>query len=160
MLPLRYDADLPISKATLNEVTTSVARVARASGRPLADFSPHDLRRTASTQLHEAGYNTDWIEKCLAHEQRGIRTAHDKAEYAEQRRAMLRDLADMIDNGSWPLEPGRGLRDGGSLLLRDPGVHFAEVSRDRTNRDRKSLGEFPAAFQFKDGALAKWDLLQ
>ena len=49
--------------ATLNEVTTSVARVARAAGRPLAVFSPHDLRRTASTQQHEAGYNTDWIEK-------------------------------------------------------------------------------------------------
>lgn len=23
------------------------------------------------TLLHEAGYNTDWIEKCLAHEERG-----------------------------------------------------------------------------------------
>ena len=55
------------------------------------------LTRTASTQLHEAGYNTDWIEKCLAHEQRGVRAVYNKAEYAEQRRAMLQDWADMID---------------------------------------------------------------
>ncbi|WP_377705827.1 tyrosine-type recombinase/integrase [Pseudoduganella sp. UC29_71] len=72
VLPSRYDADLPISNATLNQLATSVLRVARAAGRPLADFSPQDLRRTASTQLHEAGYNTDWIEKCLVHEQRGV----------------------------------------------------------------------------------------
>jgi integrase len=97
VLPSRYDADLPISNATLNQVTTSVSRVARAAGRPLADFSPHDLRRTASTLLHEAGYNTDWIEKCLAHEQRGVRAAYNKAEYAQQRRAMLQEWADMID---------------------------------------------------------------
>ena len=81
----------------MNQVTTSVARVAHAAGRPLAVFSPHDLRRTASTQLHEAGYNTDWIEKCLTHEQRGVRSVYNRAEYAEQRRAMLQDWADMID---------------------------------------------------------------
>jgi integrase len=97
VLPSRYDADLPISNATLNQVTTSVSRVARAAGHPLADFSPHDLRRTASTLLHEAGYNTDWIEKCLAHEQRGVRAVYNKAEYAQQRRAMLQEWADMID---------------------------------------------------------------
>ncbi|SCZ18324.1 tyrosine-type recombinase/integrase [Acinetobacter baumannii] len=60
-------------------------------------FGPHDLRRTASTLLHEAGYNTDWIEKCLAHEQKGVRAVYNKAEYREQRAAMLQDWADMID---------------------------------------------------------------
>lgn len=57
----------------------------------------HDLRRTASTLLHEAGFNTDWIEKCLAHEQRGVRAVYNKAEYAEQRRTMLQAWADMLD---------------------------------------------------------------
>ena len=57
-----------------------------------------DLRRTASTLLHEAGYNTDWIEKCLAHEQKGVRAIYNKAEYREQRAAMLQDWADMIDD--------------------------------------------------------------
>ena len=57
----------------------------------------HDLRRTASTVLHEVGFNSDWIEKCLAHEQRGVRAIYNKAEYAEQRRTMLQTWADMLD---------------------------------------------------------------
>ena len=28
----------------------------------------YDLRRTGSTLLNEVGFNGDWIEKCLAHE--------------------------------------------------------------------------------------------
>ncbi len=97
LLPSRYDPDVPISNATLNRVLSSVTAVARDSGKELADFGPHDLRRTASTLLHEAGYNSDWIEKSLAHEQRGVRAVYNKAEYSEQRRAMMQDWADMVD---------------------------------------------------------------
>ncbi|MES2260078.1 MAG: tyrosine-type recombinase/integrase [Pseudomonadota bacterium] len=97
LLPSRYDPDLPISNATLNGILVSTTAAARKDGKQLADFSPHDLRRTGSTLLHEAGYNTDWIEKCLAHEQRGVRAVYNKAEYADQRRSMLQDWADMID---------------------------------------------------------------
>lgn len=98
VLPSRYDSDLPMSSATLNQVLTLTYRLAQKDGKPLAKFGPHDLRRTASTLLHEAGYNTDWIEKCLAHEQRGVRAVYNKAEYREQRASMLQDWADMIDN--------------------------------------------------------------
>ena len=66
-------------------------------GIELEHFPVHDLRRTASTLLHEAGFNTAWIEKCLAHEQRGVRAVYNKAEYAEQRRDLLQQWADMID---------------------------------------------------------------
>lgn len=99
VLPSRYDSDLPMSSATLNQVLTLTYRLAQKDGKPLAKFGPHDLRRTASTLLHEAGYNTDWIEKCLAHEQRGVRAVYNKAEYREQRASMLQDWADTID--SW-----------------------------------------------------------
>ncbi|WP_242490180.1 tyrosine-type recombinase/integrase, partial [Xanthomonas citri] len=74
-------------------------------GVSLGKFGPHDLRRTASTLLHEAGYNTDWIEKCLAHEQKGVRAVYNKAEYRDQRRAMLQDWADMIDE--WTIRKSR-----------------------------------------------------
>ena len=105
VLPSRYDSDLPMSSATLNQVLTLTYRLAQKEGKSLAKFGPHDLRRTASTLLHEAGYNTDWIEKCLAHEQRGVRAVYNKAEYREQRTAMLQDWADMIDE--WTLrKPG------------------------------------------------------
>jgi len=97
VLPSRYDPDIPMSKATLNQVTTLAWKAAQEDGKPLGKFCVHDLRRTASTLLHEAGYNTDWIEKCLAHEQKGVRAIYNKAEYAEQRRVMLQDWADMID---------------------------------------------------------------
>jgi hypothetical protein len=43
-----------------------------------------------------SGLHTDWIEKCLAHEQRGVRAVYNKAEYREQRTAMLQDWANMI----------------------------------------------------------------
>ncbi len=97
VLPSRYDSDQPMSSATLNQVLTLTYRLAQKEGKPLAKFGPHDLRRTASTLLHEAGYNTDWIEKCLAHEQKGVRAVYNKAEYRDQRTAMLQDWADMVD---------------------------------------------------------------
>lgn len=97
VLPSRYDSDLPMSAATLNRVLAVTYQAAQKDGEQLGKFGPHDLRRTASTLLHEAGYNTDWIEKCLAHEQKGVRAIYNKAEYREQRAAMLQDWADMID---------------------------------------------------------------
>lgn len=97
ILPSRYDIDNHMSSATLNQVLTLTFKLAQKDGQNLEKFGPHDLRRTASTLLHEAGYNTDWIEKCLAHEQKGVRAVYNKAEYREQRTAMLQDWADMID---------------------------------------------------------------
>lgn len=97
ILPSRYDIDNHMSSATLNQVLTLTFKLAQKEGQNLEKFGPHDLRRTASTLLHEAGYNTDWIEKCLAHEQKGVRAVYNKAEYREQRKSMLQDWADMID---------------------------------------------------------------
>lgn len=97
VLPSRYDPDICMSKATLNQVTKSVFEAAQKDNKPLEKFTVHDLRRTGSTLLHEANYNTDWIEKCLAHEQKGVRKVYNKAEYAEQRKGMLQDWANMID---------------------------------------------------------------
>lgn len=105
ILPSRYDSDLPMSSATLNQVLTPTYRLAQKEGQSLGKFGPHDLRRAASTLLHEAGYNTDWIEKCLAHEQKGVRAIYNKAEYRDQRRAMLQDWADMIDE--WTIRKTR-----------------------------------------------------
>ncbi len=86
-----------MSTATINQMLTLTYRLVEKEGKPLSKFGPHDLRRTSSTLLHEAGYNSDWIEKCLAHEQKGVRAFYNKAEYRDQRRAMLQDWADMID---------------------------------------------------------------
>ncbi|GAB6047387.1 tyrosine-type recombinase/integrase [Methyloparacoccus murrellii] len=72
----------PIAKSTLNVAV-------RALEADVRDFVIHDFRRTASTHLHEAGFNSDWIEKSLAHETKGIRGVYNRAQYADQRREML-----------------------------------------------------------------------
>jgi len=98
LIPSRYDADKCMSNATLNRVTQLIVERARAQKLPLAPFTVHDLRRTGSTLLNELGFNSDWIEKCLAHEDgRSSRGVYNKAEYGEQRRHMLQEWADMID---------------------------------------------------------------
>ncbi|WP_269633978.1 tyrosine-type recombinase/integrase [Pelomonas sp. BJYL3] len=98
LIPSRYDADKPMSNATLNRVTQLVVTRAKQHMQPLEPFTVHDLRRTGSTILNELGFNSDWIEKCLAHEDgRSSRGVYNKAEYAEQRRHMLQEWADMID---------------------------------------------------------------
>ncbi len=107
--PGRYESDFPMSSGTLNRLVVAGTEVIVGRGEEFEPFTVHDLRRTASTLLHEAGYNTDWIEKCLAHEQRGIRAVYNKAEYGEQRRAMLQAWADMVDSwitkGPSPVRP-------------------------------------------------------
>jgi integrase len=95
--PGRYDMDTPISNATLNKVIEVAVTAIRSKGEDFESFTVHDLRRTASSLLNEAGFNRDWIEKCLAHEEGSIRGVYNKAEYGEQRRVMLQAWADMID---------------------------------------------------------------
>jgi len=98
LLPSRYDADAPMSRATFNRVTYSVVERAMKEGLPLEPFTVHDLRRTGSTLLNELGFNSDWIEKCLAHEDgRSSRGVYNKAEYEPQRRHMMQEWSDIVD---------------------------------------------------------------
>ena len=98
LLPSRYEADQPMSRATFNRVTYAVVERAKAEGLPLEPFTVHDLRRTGSTLLNELGFNSDWIEKCLAHEDgRSSRGIYNKAEYEHQRRHMMQEWADILD---------------------------------------------------------------
>lgn len=98
VFPSRYDTFRPISNATFNRITTSAHEHAEDAGLPLEPFTVHDLRRTGSTLLNELGFNRDWIEKSLAHEdRRSSRGVYNKAEYADQRRHMMQEWADMID---------------------------------------------------------------
>lgn len=97
LLAGRYSINKPLSNAALNGVITTTVKVAQSQGKSLEHFTVHDMRRTASTLLHEAGYPSDWIEKCLAHEQKGVRAIYNKAKYAQQRAYMLQQWADMVD---------------------------------------------------------------
>ena len=98
VFPSRGDLKQPIAKSTLNVAVRALAIDVR-------DFVIHDFRRTASTHLHEAGFNSDWIEKCLAHETKGIRGVYNRAQYADQRREMLQWWADFVDS---QIQDGKG----------------------------------------------------
>ena len=98
ILPSRNDPNSHIANGSLNRLTQSIVDQATAHNLPLGDFTVHDLRRTGSTILNEVGFNGDWIEKCLAHEQgRSSRGVYNKAQYADQRKHMLQEWADMVD---------------------------------------------------------------
>jgi len=97
VFPSRNTLSKPISKSTLNAAVRSLEHDVR-------DFVIHDFRRTASTHLHEAGFNSDWIEKALAHEIKGVRGVYNRAQYAEQRREMLQWWAEFVDS---QIEEGR-----------------------------------------------------
>ena len=85
-------------RATFNRVTYSVVERAQKEGVPLEPFTVHDLRRAGSTLLNELGFNSDWIEKCLAHEDgRSSRGVYNKAGYEHQRRQMMQEWSDMVD---------------------------------------------------------------
>ncbi|EGK4001907.1 tyrosine-type recombinase/integrase [Escherichia coli] len=99
LVPGRYNFRKPLSNAALNSLIDRTVKIINEDGEHIQGFTVHDMRRTASTLLHEAGYPSDWIEKAMAHEQKGVRAVYNKAEYARQRAYMLQQWADMID--SW-----------------------------------------------------------
>ncbi|MEN8501236.1 MULTISPECIES: tyrosine-type recombinase/integrase [Paraburkholderia] len=61
----------------------------------------HGFRGLASTILNENGFQADWIERQLAHnEQNGIRAAYNHAQYLPERRRMMQWWANHIDQQS------------------------------------------------------------
>ncbi len=104
VFPSRGNLNQAIAHSTLNQAVRSLEIDVR-------DFVIHDFRRTASTHLHEAGFNSDWIEKCLAHETKGIRGVYNRAQYADQRREMLQWWADFVDSQ---------IQDGGGKVIIGP----------------------------------------
>ncbi|HEA3286498.1 TPA: tyrosine-type recombinase/integrase [Pasteurella multocida] len=97
IIPSRTSRLKPVALSSLNRVINETVDLMNKKGIEIDPFTIHDLRRTASTLLNEKGFNTDWIEKALAHEQQGVRAVYNKAEYAEQRKDMMQKWADMVD---------------------------------------------------------------
>ena len=83
------------SKKPLSE---GAARKALARLGFLDQITPHGFRHMASTRLNEMGFNSDWIERQLAHKDpNATRTAYNHAEYLEQRAEMVQAWADYLD---------------------------------------------------------------
>jgi len=61
-------------------------------------FTAHGFRATASTMLHEAGFDSKLIERQLAHSEKNkSKAAYDHAAYLGERREMMQSWANMLD---------------------------------------------------------------
>lgn len=61
-------------------------------------FSPHGARGTFSTLMNSRGYNADWIEKQLAHDDSdAVRKSYNHALHLGDRAKMMQDYADLLD---------------------------------------------------------------
>lgn len=62
------------------------------------EFSGHGFRSTASTFLHEMGWNEKAIDRQLAHAERNkVKASYNHAEYLPRRRKMMQAWADWVD---------------------------------------------------------------
>jgi integrase len=87
LFPNERDRNRPMGRSTLQ----------RALGYLGMDSSPHGFRHTASTLLHEQGFDSLVIERQLAHIDRNpVRAAYNKATYLPERRRMLQQWADWL----------------------------------------------------------------
>lgn len=70
----------------------------RRMGYGKEEMTIHGFRSMASTLLNEQGYRSDVIEAQLSHgEKNAIRAAYNRAEYLPERRAMMQEWADYLD---------------------------------------------------------------
>jgi hypothetical protein len=61
--------------------------------------NPAIFRAVASTLLNEMGFHPDWIERQLAHDERNkVRAAYNHAQYLPERRRMMQQWADYLDD--------------------------------------------------------------
>lgn len=80
-----------ISDGTLNKYLKRL-------GYPGHIITPHGFRGTASTILYEQDYKEAWIERQLDHqEEKDTKASYDHSKYLKQRRKMMQDYADYLD---------------------------------------------------------------
>lgn len=76
---------------------TTINRVLERLGFA-GEFSGHGFRSTASTFLHELGYDEKMIDRQLAHAERNkTKASYNHAEYLPRRREMMQAWADWVD---------------------------------------------------------------
>ncbi|MDQ2779199.1 MAG: tyrosine-type recombinase/integrase [Pseudomonadota bacterium] len=92
VMPGRGSLTKPFAHNAINSALKVALR-----GQDIPAFTVHDLRRTASTLLHENGWASDVVEKALNHTIGGVRGVYNRAEYATQRQEMLQFWADYIE---------------------------------------------------------------
>jgi hypothetical protein len=92
VFPQLRNPDRPMSECC-------VTAALRAMGYASTEMTWHGFRALASTQLHELGWNDQWIEMQLAHAKRNkVGASYNHAKYLPQRRSMMQAWADYLDS--------------------------------------------------------------
>jgi len=91
LFPMSTNPDRTMSEATINYALTSIGY----SGK---EFTGHGFRSMASTLLNERGWDTEAIERQLAHiEGNGVKAAYNYAQHLPTRQKMMQGWADYLD---------------------------------------------------------------
>lgn len=91
LFPNMKDRHRPMSGSTLNAALA-------AMGYGAGELSAHGFRGTASTILHELGFEPLAIERQLAHQERNqVKKAYNHAQFLPERRRMMQAWADFVD---------------------------------------------------------------
>jgi len=92
VFPSLRSRDRPMSENTLNAAL-------RRLGFTQDEMTSHGFRAMASTLLHEQGWNSDAIERQLAHAPRDhVKAAYHRGEHLAERQKMLQAWADYLDS--------------------------------------------------------------
>ena len=90
VFPSPFYPGKPISDGTLNSALARMGYKGTATA--------HGMRTLFSTCANEAGWNTDVIEKQLAHEERDeVRAAYNRASWLPERQKLMAWWADHLD---------------------------------------------------------------
>ncbi len=110
MLPGRGTPAKPFASNALNQ-----ALKVSLQGQQIPAFTIHDLRRTASTLLHEQGWPSDVVEKALNHTIGGVRGVYKQGGI---RRAAAGDAAGVVGLHRWAGAIGQfgGVSPAGALV--------------------------------------------
>jgi integrase len=79
------------------ELDKTIAEIREREGRdPVANWTLHDLRRTARSLMSRAKVPTDHAERALGHVMGGVRETYDRYEYLDEKRAAFDALASLV----------------------------------------------------------------
>ena len=94
VFPNQRQAELPMCNTTINRALERMG----LNGPGTMGLAAHGFRGTASTLLHEMGFQTEVIEIQLAHTQRdAVKASYNEAQYVDKRTTMMQFWADYLD---------------------------------------------------------------
>jgi integrase len=88
------DGEAPISG--FSKFKLAFDRAVSADGEALANWTLHDLRRTARSLMSRAGVSSDHAERCLGHVIPGVRGTYDRHGYYDEKAKGFEALAALI----------------------------------------------------------------